>query len=54
MGVSEMHEIAALIDRSLRSQGDDTILSEIRAEVQERARQFPLVADPEVGAAGIA
>jgi glycine hydroxymethyltransferase len=53
MGVSEMHEIAALIDRSLRSQGDDAVLSEIRAEVQERARQFPLVADPEVGAAGI-
>ena len=54
MGVSDMHESAALIDRSLRSQGDAAVLEAIRAEVQERARQFPLVADPEVGAAGVA
>jgi glycine hydroxymethyltransferase len=52
MGVAEMIAIARLIDRALRSGGDEATLDAIRAEVQERARQFPLVADPEVGAAG--
>jgi glycine hydroxymethyltransferase len=54
MGLSEMQAIAGLIDRALRSGGDLATLEKIRSEVQERARQFPLVADPEVGAAGIA
>ena len=54
MGVAEMIAIARLIDRALRSGGDEATLDAIRAEVQERARQFPLVADPEVGAAGSA
>lgn len=54
MGTSDMRDIAGLIDRALRSGGEDDQLAVIRAEVQERARQFPLVADPEVGAAGVA
>jgi glycine hydroxymethyltransferase len=54
MGLSDMHEIAGLIDRVLRSGGDGETLESIRAEVKERASQFPLVADPEVGATGIA
>jgi len=52
MGVSDMRDIAGLIDRALRSGGDDDLLRRVREEVQERARQFPLVAYPEVGAAG--
>jgi len=52
MDLSDMRDIAALIDRVLRSGGDESILDSIRAEVHERARQFPLVADAEVGAAG--
>jgi len=53
MGVSDMMHIADLIDRVLRSGGEERTLDLIRAEVQERARQFPLVADAEVGAAGV-
>lgn len=54
MGLSDMREIAHLIDRALRSAGDEDILEGIRAEVEERARQFPLVADSEVRTTGIA
>ena len=54
MGPAEMNDIAGLIDRVLRSGGDVTELAAIRAEVQERALQFPLVADAEVGAVGTA
>jgi len=54
MGPAEMTDIAGLIDGALRSGGDAMTLATIRAEVQERARQFPLVADAEVGAAGAA
>jgi len=43
-----MRDIAGLIDRALRSGGDEATLESIRSEVQERARQFPLVADPVV------
>jgi glycine hydroxymethyltransferase len=54
MDPSDMREIAHLIDRALRSGGDEDTLEGIRAEVEERARQFPLVADSEVRATGIA
>jgi len=54
MGVSEMDVIAEMIDRALRSGGDEAVLSGIRSAVHDLARQFPLVADPEVGAAEIA
>jgi len=54
MRESEMNDIAGLIDRVLRSGGDVTELAAIRGEVQERALQFPLVADAEVGAVGSA
>ncbi len=50
MGPADMNEIAGLIDRVLRSGGDAKVLAAIRAEVKERARHFPLVADAEVGA----
>ncbi|MBT8479570.1 MAG: serine hydroxymethyltransferase [Gemmatimonadetes bacterium] len=53
MGLSEMHEIAHLIDRVLHSGGDESTLGSIRAEVHERAQQFPLVAGPEVAATGV-
>jgi glycine hydroxymethyltransferase len=48
MGSRDMRDIAGLIDRALRSGGDEATLESIRSEVQERARQFPLVADPVV------
>ncbi len=54
MDPSDMREIAHLIDRALRSAGDEDTLEGIRAEVEERARQFPLVADSEVRTTGIA
>ncbi len=54
MDPSDMREIAYLIDRALRSAGDEDTLEAIRAEVEERARQFPLVADSEVRTTGIA
>ena len=54
MDVADMRDIAHLIDRALRSGGDARTLESIRDEVKERARQFPLVADPEVGATGVA
>ena len=50
MGLGDMRDIAHLIDRALRSGGDERTLESIRQEVMERARQFPLVADPETGA----
>lgn len=53
MDTSDMTDIAGLVDRVLRSGGDEQLLDTIRAEVQERARQFPLVADAEVGTAGV-
>jgi glycine hydroxymethyltransferase len=54
MDAADMRDIAHLIDRALRSGGDEETLESIRDEVKERARQFPLVADPEVGATGVA
>ena len=50
----EMQAIAGLIDRALRSRGDEAVLTAVRSEVHELASQFPLVADPEVSAAEIA
>jgi glycine hydroxymethyltransferase len=47
MGSGEMREIAGLIDRVLRSAGDEAVVGEVRAEVLERSRSYPLVADPE-------
>jgi glycine hydroxymethyltransferase len=50
----EMEAIAGLIDRALRSGGDEAVVAGVRSEVHELAGQFPLVADPEVSAAEIA
>jgi glycine hydroxymethyltransferase len=50
----EMEAIAGLIDRTLRSGGDEAVVAAVRSEVHELAGQFPLVADPEVSAAEIA
>lgn len=54
MDLADMRDIAGLIDRALRSGGDERTLESIREEVKERARQFPLVADPEMGATEVA
>ncbi len=54
MGLSDMRAVALLMDRVLRSGGDEGTLESIRSEVQERASQFPLVAHSEVGATGVA
>jgi glycine hydroxymethyltransferase len=50
----EMEAIAGMIDRALRSGGDEAVLSAVRSGVRDLAGQFPLVADPEVSAAEIA
>jgi glycine hydroxymethyltransferase len=50
MSPDDMDDIAILIDRALRSRGDLDVLDVVHTDVRERARQYPLVAEPEVGA----
>ncbi len=46
MGPVEMEAVAALIDRVLRSGGDEATIAGARSDVVALARDFPLVADP--------
>jgi len=39
---TETKRLATLIDQTLRSGGDETILKNLRAEVKEMALQFPV------------
>jgi glycine hydroxymethyltransferase len=47
MGPEEMQEIAGMIDRVLRSRGDESVIAGVRGEVLERSREYPLVAEQE-------
>lgn len=42
MGEAEMRQIASLIARALRANGDDTVLASVRQDVLDLTRRFPM------------
>jgi len=51
MGEPEMREVARMIDRALRSGGDETVLERVAADVHELCDAFPLYPDLSEGTA---
>jgi len=47
MGPDEMRWIASRMHRVLSSEGDESVLDQVHAEVRELTSAFPLVAEPQ-------
>ena len=38
----DMHAVAELIDRVVRSKGDEAVINQVKQEVREMCKKFPL------------